>query len=364
MFVIATVLAADARAQGFPLINSAVVNYGPKTLTISGTSFGLNPAITLGTVPLGRQSATSTQIVAIFPDPSPPSALAPGDYFLKVIFSNGSLAVFTVTLGAVGPQGVSGPQGLTGDPGPAGPPGAQGPPGSPGAPGTNGIDGTSVTFVDYFSGNQGGCPNGGVIYAAGNPPVNAYVCNGTNETNGTNGADGISASRADGPCFDNANRYVDCGNGTVTDTVTGLIWLEKADCLPANNWAAANQAAAALKDGDCGGGLTDKSSPGDWRLPTKDEWSATIAHAAALGCIAGVGLHTGPPSLTNDAGTACYGSGMGSSFAGVASGIYWSSSAVEDDPVFAWYANLFNADVVNVGKVGDFRVWPVRGGPR
>jgi hypothetical protein len=34
---------------------------------------------------------------------------------------------------------------------------------------------------------------------------------------------------ADPPCFDNLNRYVDCGNGTVTgtvtDTVTGLIWL-------------------------------------------------------------------------------------------------------------------------------------------
>ena len=38
-------------------------------------------------------------------------------------------------------------------------------------------------------------------------------------------------TRADGPCFDNTNRYVDCGNGTVTDTVTGLIWLQDADCL-------------------------------------------------------------------------------------------------------------------------------------
>ena len=42
--------------------------------------------------------------------------------------------------------------------------------GTNGTNGTNGIDGTSVTFVDYFSGNQHGCPNGGAIYAAGNPP--------------------------------------------------------------------------------------------------------------------------------------------------------------------------------------------------
>jgi len=27
----------------------------------------------------------------------------------------------------------------------------------------------------------------------------------------------------DPPCFDNTNRYVDCGNGTVHDTVTNLI---------------------------------------------------------------------------------------------------------------------------------------------
>jgi hypothetical protein len=55
----------------------------------------------------------------------------------------------------------------------------------------------------------------------------------------------------------------------VTDTVTGLIWLRNADCLPIEDWANAIQAAASLKDGDCN--LTDKSTPGDWRLPTRDE---------------------------------------------------------------------------------------------
>ena len=38
------------------------------------------------------------------------------------------------------------------------------------------------------------------------------------------------ALRAAPPCFDDANRYVDCENGTVTDTVTGLIWLKNAGC--------------------------------------------------------------------------------------------------------------------------------------
>jgi hypothetical protein len=104
--------------------------------------------------------------------------------------------------------------------------------------------------------------------------------------------------------------------------------------------------------------LTDGSSPGDWRLPTKDEWSATIAQAVAMGC-AGTG-----PSLTNNAGTACYGDGLTSSFAGVASDYYWSSASSETDPSRAWSAYLFYGDVFNFGKGFTVRVWPVRGGPR
>ena len=216
--------------------------------------------------------------------------------------------------------------------------------------GTNGTNGTSVTFVGYFSGNQNGCPNGGAIYAAGNPPVNAYVCNGTNGT----------ATRADGPCFDYDNRYVDCGNGTVTDTVTGLIWLKHADCNPLANYPDANRWAAGLKDGDCSGNLTDKSSPGDWRLPTKDEWSAMIARAVGLGC-----TESANPSLTNDAGTACLSVGP-SSFVGVASFFYWSSTTSETFPTGAWFADVIRGFVYTspIKGADTFFAWPVRGGSR
>jgi len=172
---------------------------------------------------------------------------------------------------------------------------------------------------------------------------------------GPTGPAGPPAARAAGPCFDNTNRYVDCGNGTVTDTVTGLIWLKDEACLGSKNWAAANQATAGLKDGDCGGGLTDHSSPGDWRLPTKDEWSATIARAVALGCF-------GSGGLTNDAGTACFSVGP-SSFAAVALNGWWSSTSLDTFPAQAWGAFLGNGFVFSVPK--DFNplgVWPVRGG--
>jgi hypothetical protein len=154
---------------------------------------------------------------------------------------------------------------------------------------------------------------------------------------GPAGLDGKNAARAAGPCFNNANRYVDCGNGTVTDTVTGLIWLKQVNCLADANYSAANEAAAALKEGDCG--LTDGSSPGDWRLPTKDEWSATIFAAVLRFC---TGIFA--PSLTDDAGTSCYGDGSRSSFAGVANA-YWSSTTNEGLPVSAWAALLDDGGV-------------------
>ena len=166
----------------------------------------------------------------------------------------------------------------------------------------------------------------------------------------------------DGPCLDDTNRYVNCQNGTVTDTVTGLIWLQQADYLPNAAWAAANQAAAGLKDGDCG--LTDGSSPGDWRLPTRDEWSATVARAVAMGCTPSMALG---PSLTNDAGTACFYVGP-SSFPGTiveaANFVYWSSTSDETFPTNAKARSLDDgANAVGV-KSQAIRVWPVRGGPR
>ena len=165
---------------------------------------------------------------------------------------------------------------------------------------------------------------------------------------------GPPAVRAAGPCFDNVNRYVDCGNGTVTDTVTGLIWLKQANCFGTGDWAASNRTAAAVKNGDCG--LTDGSSPGDWRLPTYLEWYAMAARAVDLGCFM--------PSLTNTAGTWCYGGGAGASFTGVLTDYgYWSSTADVIKPSRAHFVNLYNGDTGSVaGKVVTTgRVWPVRG---
>ena len=65
-----------------------------------------------------------------------------------------------------------------------------------------------------------------------------------------------------------APRFIEHGNGTITDTMTGLVWLKKADCIRAK-WLDALAAVSTLASGQCG--LSDNSSAGQWRMPNRHE---------------------------------------------------------------------------------------------
>ena len=170
----------------------------------------------------------------------------------------------------------------------------------------------------------------------------------------------LGPSGPDPACDDGSgDRFIDCGNGTVTDTQNNnLIWLQNANCVDIGqaNWDDANAGAALLEDGMCG--LTDHSSPGDWWLPTKDEWDAMIADAVTFGCVFGGAGN--PPSITNAAGDQCHADGP-QAFAGVQSSVYWSST--EADASRAWAVGLFDGISGIGGKDGSSFVWPVRAGP-
>lgn len=172
---------------------------------------------------------------------------------------------------------------------------------------------------------------------------------------------------------DSSDTYVDCGNGTVTDNRSGLVWLVNADCYGNQTWADAMDIVAGLADEDaslcaeqklteaeCDCALGDGSSPGDWRLPTATEWHAMIADAVALGCI---NDGFGGPSITDDAGSSCWQEGPGNSFTGVASAVYWASSTVtaagEPSALQVW---LFNGVLLTNPKTDAVHLWPVRGG--
>ena len=113
--------------------------------------------------------------------------------------------------------------------------------------------------------------------------------------------------------------------------------------------------------------MTDGSSPGDWRLPTLAEWQATFARALALNCRAVPGGV--PPSLTNDPGAGCLGTGP-TSFTGIqhenTDSVYWASNANEANPTLATVVGLSGG--FSTGHFKGFSpihfVWPVRSGLR
>lgn len=153
-------------------------------------------------------------------------------------------------------------------------------------------------------------------------------------------------------------RYENNGDGSVTDCRTGLIWLKNAKCTDTSGaiintngyltWANANTWAAGLGNGLCG--LTDGSSAGDWRLPTKTEWMAMVQSARKHGYI--------NPPLTNAAGTGQW--AAGDIFDTVQGNGYWSGSSSGTN--VAWVVGMINGYVYFGLESNDFYVWPVRSG--
>jgi len=142
-------------------------------------------------------------------------------------------------------------------------------------------------------------------------------------------------------------RFTDNSDGTVTDNLTGLIWLKDADCFTARQWSAALAAANTLNDGECG--LDDGSAEGDWRLPNVLEMQSLIHFGV-----------TDHPALPNTAGTGKW--TEGDPFTGVRSAYYWTSTADANTTTLAWFLGLHSGDTYQDLKTSNSWVWPVRGG--
>lgn len=132
-------------------------------------------------------------------------------------------------------------------------------------------------------------------------------------------------------------RFTDNSNGTVTDNLTGLIWLKNAGCLVGGNWAGSLTAANTLNTGECG--LTDGSAQGDWRLPNVRELFSLIDFGRFQ------------PALPS-----------GHPFLSVSWTNYWSSTSAPPTAGFAWYVSLSDGTVYAAGTSVDYPVWSVRGG--
>lgn len=148
-------------------------------------------------------------------------------------------------------------------------------------------------------------------------------------------------------------RFTANGNGTVTDNLTGLIWLKNADCFGKQEvWASALISANTLKGDNSLCSLNDGSTAGDWRLPNKKELFSLMDYEYSA------------PAVANTAGTGKW--AAGDPFDNVQSGLYWSSSTDEAGAAYAWAANFNNAVIVGMAKTTianfGYHVWPVRGG--
>ena len=142
------------------------------------------------------------------------------------------------------------------------------------------------------------------------------------------------------------HRFYNNNDGTVTDNLTGLIWLKNANKFEANTWTDAINICSSLSDD--GNSLQDGSVAGDWRLPNILELESLIAIAYTNPCISNT-----------------YGNGQwvpDNPFINIQSSLYWSSTTQNSNTNNAWYVRMDNSKTLWSSKSGTLYVWPVRGG--
>ncbi|HQP31126.1 MAG TPA: DUF1566 domain-containing protein [Deltaproteobacteria bacterium] len=123
-------------------------------------------------------------------------------------------------------------------------------------------------------------------------------------------------------------RFVDNGDGTVTDILTGLMWLQDADAITARSWTSAVSAAAAASAGD----------HHDWRLPNIRELISLLDMSRHDPCL---------PS--------------GHEFTDMGVGdIYWTSTTSAGATGSAWCIDLTDGAILTADKSVSRSVLPVR----
>jgi hypothetical protein len=137
---------------------------------------------------------------------------------------------------------------------------------------------------------------------------------------------------------------VDHADGTVTDDLTGLMWLKDADALETTGvglrtWEEALAFIDALNSGDYDGSLASGGHT-DWRLPNRKELISLLDLSGHP-----VRLPAGHPftPLPDDP-------------------FYWTSDSSATDAFYAWQVLIERAVVGLMGKGSDGWVWPVRNG--
>jgi len=135
-------------------------------------------------------------------------------------------------------------------------------------------------------------------------------------------------------------RFTDNGDGTVTDNLTGLIWLKDGGCIKKKKWKDSLNAIADFNGNpenyNCLGYAANYS---DWRLPNVEELESLINY----------GVSDSAAWLNSEG------------FVGVNFSYYWSSTTHQVNSSKAWIVKMSNGKEIPVLKSYRYYVWPVRG---
>lgn len=183
-------------------------------------------------------------------------------------------------------------------------------------------------------------------------------------------------------------RFVDHGDGTVTDQFSGLVWLKDANCadlVPPDHFEEnfaftrtdALEAVRNLRDGMCG--LTDGSKPGDWRLPTAAEFCGGWQDQAVGFCAGEGGLvdtRFRNPALSNAKGDSSWTEGnvFTNVYHGDEKGYHTATPPIPPDSTreppygnehvwrvfLSWQGKWGGNGAWTLSFFPDARVWPVR----
>ena len=150
------------------------------------------------------------------------------------------------------------------------------------------------------------------------------------------GDDGLFQAGIEWP----APRYTDNGDGTVTDSLTGLMWLKDGGCMK-KRWSDALNIIGDFNANpprySC---LGYTANYNDWRMPNVKELESMINYETSDAA-----------GWLNSAG-----------FTNVKYSSYWSSTTSQKSAAQAWMMNMKKSGKLLQNKKSNYYAWPVRGG--
>jgi hypothetical protein len=150
------------------------------------------------------------------------------------------------------------------------------------------------------------------------------------------GDDGYSQKGVASP----SPRFIDNGDGTVTDNLTGLMWAKDANAAETSGYDSDGKMQwndAIYYTTYLSLGATCGAPRRDWRLPNRNELNSLIDASNSFPA-----LPTGHP------------------FSNVQSSYYWSSTTSATNTASAWDVHMYYGLVNTINKTYYYYVWPVR----